>query len=309
VTADIIDCERVADDLSARITEDLEALRSAGVAVALATVVIGDDAVALGERDRLEGAASAVGISYESVQLPDSASNSELVSCVRSLAADPGVSGIVMVPPPPGQLDESSLRPAIDPVKDVEATGPENLGLLAMGRPRYVPTRAGAAYALLDAWIADHGHDPDDFYRRSRIVVVGGVNDVTTPAVLLGCMRQAPVASVDPGSSVGPQFGWYTRHADVLIVAAGAPALIRGEHVREGAIVLDASGIALRGGDYATSGAGGDVLFEEVVERALAVTAGPDGLSDVGTAVLMGNVVRAARAAGRQDPHLVGGRP
>ncbi|MHB8691008.1 MAG: tetrahydrofolate dehydrogenase/cyclohydrolase catalytic domain-containing protein [Solirubrobacteraceae bacterium] len=307
MTADIIDCERVAAEEIGRVTEDLEALRSAGVPVGLATVVIGDDAVALGERDRLERSASALGISCESVHLPESASDSVLVSCVRSLGADPWVSGIVLLPPPSGQLDESPLRPAIEPVKDVEATGPENLGLLAMGRPRYVPARAGAAYALLDAWIADHGHDPEDFYRRSRIVVVGGVNDVTTPAVLLGCMRQAPVASVDPGSSIGPQFGWYTRHADVLIVAAGAPALIRAEHVREGAIVLDAGGIALGGGD-ATRGAVGDVLFEEVVERALALTAGPEGISDVGTAVLMGNVVRAARAAGRQDLHLVGGR-
>jgi methylenetetrahydrofolate dehydrogenase (NADP+)/methenyltetrahydrofolate cyclohydrolase len=307
VTAELIDCESVADDLIGRVTEDLEALRSAAVPVGLATVVIGDDAVPLGQRDRLERAASALGISCESVHLPESASDSVLVSCLQSLGGDPGVSGVVMLPPPPGQLDESSLRAAIDPVKDVEATGPENLGLLAMGRPRYVPARAGAAYALLDGWIADHGHDPDDFYRRSRIVVVGGVNDVTTPAVLLGCMRQAPVASVDPGSSIGPQFGWYTRHADVLIVAAGAPALIRAEHVREGAIVLDAGGIVLGGGD-ATRGAAGDVLFEDVVERALALTAGPEGPSDVGTAVLMGNVVRAARAAGRQVPHLVGGR-
>jgi methylenetetrahydrofolate dehydrogenase (NADP+)/methenyltetrahydrofolate cyclohydrolase len=113
---------------------------------------------------------------------------------------------------------------------------------------------AEAAYAELDAWVAAQGFDADDYYRRSRVVVVGGPTRTATAALLLGVVRHAPVALVDP--DLIDQLGWYTRHADVLIVAAGLPGLIRAEHVRAGAIVIDTAT---------------DVAVQEVAARAGAV--------------------------------------
>jgi methylenetetrahydrofolate dehydrogenase (NADP+)/methenyltetrahydrofolate cyclohydrolase len=111
---------------------------------------------------------------------------------------------------------------------------------------------------------------------------------------------------VDPGAQAGPEFGWYTRHADVLIVAADIPGLIRAEHVKEGAIVIDAGATAASAGDGPVVG---DVVFAEVASRARAVIAGPTAFDQVRAAALIGNVVRAARLSAGVGTELVGSRP
>jgi methylenetetrahydrofolate dehydrogenase (NADP+) / methenyltetrahydrofolate cyclohydrolase len=305
MTVQAFDCTHVARRVLDGLDEDVRRLRDAGVGGGLATVLVGDDVVAATEQHRLERLARDVGVSCESVRLAESASDPDVVETVRSLNERAEISAITLLRPLPDCIDESAVRDAVDGHKDVEAAGPENVGLLAMGRPRYVPPTASAAYEVLDAWIASQGYDADDFYRRSRIVVVGGVNEIATSAVLLGCARRAPVASVDPAASGGAQLGWYTRHADVLIVAAGMPALVRAEHVREGAILVDAGSTSIRDEESGEPRIVGDVVLDEVTDRARVLTADPDGLAEVRAAVLMRSVVRAGLSARPSDLRLV----
>jgi methylenetetrahydrofolate dehydrogenase (NADP+)/methenyltetrahydrofolate cyclohydrolase len=185
----------------------------------------------------------------------------------------------------------------LSPVKDIESVHPENAGLLALGTPRYVPSTAASAFHVLDAWLDQVGEDRREFYHRSLIVVVGRSNNVGKPAVSLAYERQAAVESVDEWASRAQRLGWHTRRADVLIVAAGVPGLIRAEHIREGAIVLDV-GINLAT-DPETGGVRivGDVDFDTVAPRARAITPVPGGIGPVTDVWLLRNAVLAARNA------------
>ncbi|HET6185553.1 MAG TPA: bifunctional 5,10-methylenetetrahydrofolate dehydrogenase/5,10-methenyltetrahydrofolate cyclohydrolase [Trebonia sp.] len=220
----------------------------------------------------------------------------EVLSAIRSLNADPAVSGIVVLRPLPEQVSEAGVFCALAPVKDIEAVHPENAGLLALGTPRYVPSTAAAAFHVLDTWLDNTGEDRTEFYHRSLITVVGRSNNVGKPAISLAYDREASVESVDVWASRTGRLGWHTRRADVLIVAAGAAGLIRSEHIRAGAVVLDV-GIN-RAVDPATGATGmvGDVSFiSDVASRARAITPVPGGIGPVTDVWLIRNAVTAAR--------------
>jgi methylenetetrahydrofolate dehydrogenase (NADP+)/methenyltetrahydrofolate cyclohydrolase len=153
-----------------------------------------------------------------------------------------------------------------------------------------------------DEWLHDAGVAAEDFYHRSRIVVVGRSNNVGKPAISVAFTKQAAVTSIDEWASVDNRLGAHTRQADVLVVAAGVPGLIRAEHVRAGAVVLDV-GINLGTDETGVERVVGDVSLAEVVTRARAVTPVPGGIGPVTDVCLMRNAVQAARiaAAGRGE--------
>jgi methylenetetrahydrofolate dehydrogenase (NADP+)/methenyltetrahydrofolate cyclohydrolase len=156
---------------------------------------------------------------------------------------------------------------------------------------------------VLDHWLERSGVDPRSFYHRAHIVAVGRSNNVGKPIVSLAFDRQASVASIDRWASESGMLGWHTRRADVLVVAAGVPNLIRAEHVRAGAIVLDVGINFIRTAD---GGAHliGDVAFDEVAPRTRAITPVPGGIGPVtdvwllhNTLLASGHLTRSVRAA------------
>jgi methylenetetrahydrofolate dehydrogenase (NADP+)/methenyltetrahydrofolate cyclohydrolase len=297
MTAEIIDCERIARGLRGGIETELARLRNAEITVGLATLVVGDELVAVAEQRRLERVAAELGIAFESVRIPGSPPGAEVVETVRALNDDHTITAIVPMRPLPSRLDKLVALGAIDTHKDADAANPENVGLLTLGQPRRVPSKAAAIFEILDAWVSNAERDRRDFYRRSRIVVLAGEGDVGPAALLLGWARRAPVALVDPFASGGDRLGWYTRHADVLIAAADLPGLIRAEHVRRGAIVVDAGRTLVPDGNTGELRVLGDVAIDQVHARARAVTPVPNGVAMVSDMILMREVVRAAATA------------
>lgn len=308
MTAEIIDCERIARELRSGVEAELASLRAADIAVGLATVVVGDDPAALGDQRRLGRFAGELGVSCDPVRIPGSAAGADVAETIRGLGEDPVVTGIVVLGPLPSHLDEAMLLGTIRKSKDVDGAHPEHVGLMTLGDARNASSTGRAIFEVLDWWVADAGHDAGEFYRRSRIVVVGGASKVATEALLLGRARRAPVALVDPLARTGDQLGWYTRHADVLVVAANLPGLIRAEHVRRGVIVLDAGSTHLAGGDTGEVRVVGDVAFDEVVGQAGALTMVPNGIGAVREMVLLRSVARAAHAAHAETGVLEGAR-
>lgn len=291
MTAQLIDGRKIATRLREEVAAELHAAVADGVPVGLATVSVGDDQSARAYLRRIDRTAAALGVSRYRKTLPASAQVADVVAAVREFNRDPAVSGILVLRPLPPGVDETAVFAALDPRKDVEAVHPENAGLLALGIPRYVPSTAAAVFHLLDSWLDETGQDRVRFYRRSRIVVVGRSNNVGKPAVSLAYAKQAAVTSVDEWASVDNGLGAYTRRADVLIVAAGVPQLIRAEHVRAGAVVIDV-GINFV---ESTGRIVGDVAFDEIVDRARAVTPVPGGVGPVTDIWLMRNTVLAVR--------------
>jgi methylenetetrahydrofolate dehydrogenase (NADP+)/methenyltetrahydrofolate cyclohydrolase len=304
MTAEIIDGDKIAHDLKAIVRQELDSLRSAdvdsldhGLACGLAVVQVGDDYSSTVYWQRLARLGDELEVPCRRVHLPRSASEANLLAEVAALNADPTVTGILLLRPFPPQISESAVFRGLDPLKDIEAVHPENAGLVALGTPRYLPSTAASTFHVLDEWLANSGIDATNFYRNSLIVVVGRSNNVGKPAVSMAYSRQAAVESIDEWASRSGQLGWHTRRADVLIVAAGVPGLIRAEHVNEHAVVLDVGINPLT--DPATGAVQivGDVAFSEVMDRARALTPVPGGIGPVTDVWLLRNAILASRNA------------
>lgn len=294
MSAQIIDGRKIAQDLKAEVALEVKQLGADGIGCGLATVVVGDEYSSQAYERRLHRIAAELDVPSRSLTLPATSTEDEVRSEVRRLNDDPAVSGVLVLRPLPAHISEVAVFRTLSPVKDIEAVHPENAGLLALGTPRYVPSTAASVFYLLDQWLDDVGEDRRAFYHRSLIVVVGRSNNVGKPAVSLAYDRQAAVESVDEWVSRSGRLSWHTRRADVLIVAAGVAGLIRSEHVREGAIVLDVGINPLRDPQTGKVHMVGDVAFDEVLGRARAITPVPGGIGPVTDVWLLRNTVAAA---------------
>jgi methylenetetrahydrofolate dehydrogenase (NADP+) / methenyltetrahydrofolate cyclohydrolase len=300
MAAQVIDGRRIADDLKAEVAREAKRLEADGITSGIATLLVGDDYAAQAYERRIGKVAAEMGVACLQRRLPADVSQEEVLAEIGQLNASPSVSGVLILRPVPPHLCEEDIFTALVPEKDIEAVHPVNAGLLALGRPRYVPSTPAAVFHVLDAWLDAMGEDRASFYHRSLIVIVGRSNNVGKPAVSLAYDRQAAVESVDEWASRTGQLGRHTRRADVLIVAAGVPGLIRAEHVRDGAVVLD---VGINHVADPATGDGhfvGDVQFDVVAPRARAITPVPGGIGPVTDVWVIRNTVAAARTAARR---------
>jgi methylenetetrahydrofolate dehydrogenase (NADP+)/methenyltetrahydrofolate cyclohydrolase len=301
MTARLIDGRACARELSAGLADRVARLRAAGRHPGLAVISPAGDHGATVYARRLRRLADELGIGYTAHPLAATSTQVDVLRVVARLNADPAVSGILVLRPLPPDIDEAAVFCALDPAKDVESVHPENLGLLALGVPRFVPSTPAAVFHLLDTWLDAEGEDRAAFYHRSRIVVVGRSNTVGKPAVALGHAREAAVESVDVWADRTRGLGRHTRWADVLVVAAGSPGLIRAEHVSPDAIVIDVGINAVTGPDGRVRTVG-DVDAASVAQRARALTPVPGGVGPVTDVWLLRSTVEAAALEPEPEP-------
>jgi methylenetetrahydrofolate dehydrogenase (NADP+)/methenyltetrahydrofolate cyclohydrolase len=274
-------------------------VRSLHVSAGIATLRIGDDAAAAIYQRRIDAAASEVGLRSRVESLPSDASLRRVGRMIAELNADETISGILVLRPIPPHLPEAMVLRSIPPPKDVEAQHPENAGLLALGSPRFVPSTAGAAFALLDRHMEAQGRSPKVAYDGIDLVIVGRSNNVGKPAAILGLARNATVVSAHKHTADAGRLVEHTRLADVLIVAVGVPRLITGAMVRPGAVVIDIGINPVKAPD-GTVRLVGDVDFDSVIEVASAVSPVPGGVGPITDAWVLHNAVLAAERM--QDP-------
>ncbi|MGH9022708.1 MAG: bifunctional 5,10-methylenetetrahydrofolate dehydrogenase/5,10-methenyltetrahydrofolate cyclohydrolase [Acidimicrobiia bacterium] len=296
-----IDGTSLARELKQEVAQGVADLLSKGIRPGLATVSFeGDFAAAAYERG-LRRLASDLRFYYRCDTLPQDVEEADAVAAVGKLNAAPDVSGIVILRPLPSQISEGAMCQELDPLKDVEAVHPTNAGLLALGRPRYVPSTAASCFYLLDRYMLASGRDPLEFYARSNMVVVGRSANVGRPASLLGLARNATVVCCDEHTFRAGNLYEYTRNADILVVAAGVAGLIRGDHVKEGVIAVDV-GINPVASSTGVVSIVGDIDQGTVAERAEAITPVPGGVGPVTSVWLLKSTVQAARlVAGLDD--------
>ena len=304
----VIDGNRFADELKDDVVRERERLSERGLACGLATVAVGEDYGALAYQRRLGRLAAELDVTHRELRLAADTSTETVLSTVAELNEDRTISGVLVLRPLPEQIDESAIFRSLSPVKDIEAVHPENAGLLALGAPRYVPSTPASVYHVLDRWLDDAREDRATFYHHALIVVVGRSNNVGKPAVSLAYDRQAAVESVDIWATGAGRLGWHTRRADVLIVAAGAPGLIRAEHVKQDAVVLDVGINPLHDPDTGAVRMVGDVAFGEVAPRTRAITPVPGGIGPVTDVWLLRNTLAAAHRIAVAAPATAGAR-
>ncbi|HEY7966909.1 MAG TPA: bifunctional 5,10-methylenetetrahydrofolate dehydrogenase/5,10-methenyltetrahydrofolate cyclohydrolase [Solirubrobacteraceae bacterium] len=266
----------------------------------IATLLIGADEAARIYQRRIHRAAGQVGLASRDEELPPDASLERVAATVADLTADDSVTGILILRPIPAHLPEALVLRSIPPHKDVEAQHPENAGLLALGTPRFVPSTAGAAFALLDRHMQSLGRSLELAYDGVDLVIVGRSNNVGKPAAILGLARNATVISAHKHTADAGRLAEHTRLADILLVAAGVPGLITGEMVRPGAVVIDI-GINPVERDDGSVHLVGDVDFQSVIEVASAVSPVPGGVGPITDAWVLHNAVLAAEHLEAKD--------
>ena len=276
-----IDGKAVAAVVRAEVRERVVRLATRGIVPGLAAVLVGDDAASLVYVGNKEKACEQVGIRSLRHRLPASTSETELVALVRRLGHDADVHGILVQLPLPAPLRAQVVIEALAPEKDVDGLHPVNQGRLLAGLPGLRPCTPLGVLRLLDTTgVALAG---------ARAVVVGRSVLVGKPVAFLLLERHATVTlchsrTADLAGEVG--------RADVVVAATGQPALVRGEWIRPGAVVIDV-GIN-RGGDGRLCG---DVEFEPARARAALITPVPGGVGPMTVAMLLANTVTAAEQA------------
>ena len=267
----------LAEKLRERSRERSAALAARGIAPRLAVVSVGIDPAANTYLQRLAAHGKRLAIAVDEVDLPGEAPERQLVTTLERLGADPRINGILLLTPLPGALDEGHIVDHIVPAKDVEGMNPFNVGLLADGRPRFVPSTAEAIVELLKF----HGVT----LRGARATVVGRSTVIGRPAAYLLLKEDATVTIAH---SQTPDVRAVTRKASVVVVGVGRAGFLRGDMISPGTTVIDA------GINVTPKGIVGDVDVESVSPVAEALSPVPGGLGSVTTELLLRNVLTAA---------------
>jgi methylenetetrahydrofolate dehydrogenase (NADP+)/methenyltetrahydrofolate cyclohydrolase len=284
MTATLLDGKQLAQTMQAEIAVGVcDFVRQHNARPGLAAVLVGDNPASRIYVRNKRRACQQVGIDSFPHELPASTTQTELLALVARLNADPLVSGILVQLPLPKQISEAIIVDAVSPQKDVDGFGPESLGLLTAGRPRYrACTPFGICQLLVRNKIDVAG---------MHVVIVGRSNIVGKPLALM-LMQKEPGAdaTVTVCHSRTRDIGAITRSADVVVVAIGQAQFLKADMVRPGAVVVDVGMNRLPDGTLA-----GDVDFEAVRQVASAVTPVPGGVGPMTITMLLYNTLQAAR--------------
>jgi methylenetetrahydrofolate dehydrogenase (NADP+) / methenyltetrahydrofolate cyclohydrolase len=298
MTATLLDGTAIAKAMREDLRPRIAALAARGRRPGLGVLLVGDDpASAIYVRNKSR-ACEDLGLHHETTHLPATASTEEVLAVVERYNRTAEVSGILVQTPLPPQVDSERVLRGVDPAKDVDGFHPENVGLLVQKRPRFVAcTPAGIMEMLRRSDIAVSGR---------RAVVVGRSDIVGKPMALLLMHADATVTVCHSRTR---DLGAVTREADILVAAIGRAGLLRAEHVREGAVVVDVGMNRVTTAEaardlleparqevFARNGSAlvGDVHFPSVREVAAAITPVPGGVGPLTIAQLMVNTVAAA---------------
>ncbi len=275
-----LDGKQTAATIRAELASRVLALKARGITPGLGTVLVGDDPgshayVGGKHRDCAE-----IGINSIRVDLPATATQQEVESALTNLNADPACTGYIVQLPLPRGLDQGAALAAIDPAKDADGLHPMSLGRLVLNEPAPLPCTPRGIVELLRRY--------DVAINGTHVVVIGRGVTVGRPLGLL-LTRKSENATVTLCHTGTPDFGVFTRTADIVVVAAGVPGLLTADMVKPGAAVLDV------GITRTESGLVGDVA-PEVREVAGFVAPMPGGVGPMTRAMLLVNVVEMAEA-------------
>lgn len=279
MTAQLIDGKAIAANVREQVSRQVQARRHDGKrAPGLAVVLVGEDPASEVYVRNKHRACDQAGLHSVQHQLPTTTTQTELEALVDSLNADADIDGILVQLPLPEHLDERPILERIRPDKDVDGFHPYNLGRLAQRLPVLRPcTPKGIMTLLQESGIQARGLDA---------VIVGASNIVGRP-MAMELMLAGSTTTVCHRFTRNLES--HVRRADLLIVAVGKPGLVKGEWVKEGAVVIDVGINRQADGKLA-----GDVEFTPAAERASFITPVPGGVGPMTVASLLENTLHAA---------------
>lgn len=283
--AKIIDGKAVSASVRAHAAQQVTELKAKGVTPGLAVVIVGDDPASRTYVNNKKKACAEVGIYSEEYALPASTSQQELMDLVARLNNKKDINGILVQSPLPKGLDEEAVVEAINPIKDVDAFHPSNVGRIMIGNFHFLPcTPAGVIELLHSAQIDICG---------KNCVVVGRSNIVGKPMAMLLMHNNGTVTICH---SKTKNLTEICQNADILVAAIGKPKFISADMVKPGAVVIDVGMDRDENGKLC-----GDVDFASVEPKASYITPVPGGVGPMTIAMLMKNTITAAKIQNHID--------
>lgn len=280
--SNIIDGKAVAQKFRDKLKNEVSFLSGHGSKPGLAVILVGDNPASLLYTKAKAKACEELGINSFQYTLHKDISQTDLLWQISELNNDPKVHGILIQLPLPKHLNEELILETISPEKDVDGFHPFNVGRLVAGKPLFQPcTPLGIMKLLEDSAIDVSGKDA---------VVVGRSNIVGKPISIMLLQKNATV-TICHSKTINLQEK--IKRADILIAAIGKPHMIKGEWIKQGAVVIDVGINRLDNGKLA-----GDVEYEEAFKRTSFITPVPGGVGPMTIAMLMYNTVEAAKRQG-----------
>lgn len=285
-TAELMDgtglARRIVDHASAQAAT---ITRQTGTPPCLATVLVGDDPASTTYVRMKRARCEKAGIQSHYKPMPATTTTAQLVEVITELSQDPQVHGILLQHPTPSHIDERAAFEAIAPGKDVDGVTMHSFAAMSFGLPSFTSCTPGGIIRLLDAYQVD--------LAGKHAVVVGRSPILGKPVGMLLLARHATVTYCHSHTRALPAM---VGQADVLVAAVGRPRFINGEHIKPGAVVIDAG--------Y-NPGNIGDVDFDTARTRASLITPVPGGVGPMTIAVLLAQTIDAAVQQSGLDPNAL----
>ncbi|MDC3336259.1 bifunctional 5,10-methylene-tetrahydrofolate dehydrogenase/5,10-methylene-tetrahydrofolate cyclohydrolase [Flavobacteriales bacterium] len=287
---EILDGKLTSASIKEEIAQDVaKFVASGGRKPHLAAVLVGENGASLTYVNAKVKACEQVGFDSTLVQLPVSISEEALLSEIDKLNKDASLDGFIVQLPLPDHIDESKVTMAINPKKDVDGFHPENIGLMALNLPTFLPATPFGIVQMLERYQVETS--------GKHCVVVGRSHIVGSPMSILMARNAYPGnCTVTLTHSRTVNLKEICGTADILIVALGKPEFITAEYVKEGAVIVDV-GITRIADDSKKSGFKllGDVKFDEVAPKCAFITPVPGGVGPMTIVSLLKNTLQAAK--------------
>ncbi|SFA71863.1 methylenetetrahydrofolate dehydrogenase (NADP+) / methenyltetrahydrofolate cyclohydrolase [Lentibacillus halodurans] len=279
MTADVIDGKALAHKLRGEMTREVSQLKDQAIFPHLTVIIVGDDPASKSYVNGKKKASAETGISSDIIEMPSSTSEDKLLEKIYELNSDKTVHGILVQLPLPVHIHEQRIIEAINPDKDVDGFHPINIGKMMTGNDTFLPCTPYGIITML--------HSYGIQLEGKHAVVIGRSNIVGKPVGQLLLNEHATVTYCHSKTSYLTSF---TADADILIVAVGKPNVIRSEHIKQGAVIIDVGINRLNDGTLT-----GDVDFESAAEKASYITPVPKGVGPMTITMLLSNTIKAAK--------------
>ena len=275
----IIDGKAVSKKVKEDVKAECEQLKAKGITPGLAVIIVGDDPASQVYVHNKEVACEACGFYSVKYALPAETTQDELNALVDKLNKDDKINGILCQLPLPSHLDDKEVINRIDPLKDVDAFHPVNVGAIMIGDYNYLPCTPAGVMELI--------HSTGIDVSGKKAVVIGRSNIVGKPMAMLLLHENA---TVEITHSRTRDLAEITKDADILVAAIGKAKFVKADMVKDGAVVIDVGMNRDENGKLC-----GDVDFEDVKDKCSFITPVPGGVGPMTIAMLMKNTLTAAK--------------
>ncbi|MFJ5757946.1 bifunctional methylenetetrahydrofolate dehydrogenase/methenyltetrahydrofolate cyclohydrolase FolD [Neobacillus sp. NPDC093182] len=279
MVATIIDGKEIAAKKKVEIASEVQKLKELGITPGLAVILVGNNHASRTYVTNKEKTCRDLGMHSVLIELPEMATQEELLTKIEELNGDPAIHGILVQLPLPKHIDETRVIESISPLKDVDGFHPINIGRMMTGQDAFLPCTPYGIMVLLE--------EMDISVAGKHVVVVGRSNIVGKPVGQLFLNQHATVTYCH-SKTIDLQY--HTSQADILVAAVGIANFIKAEHVKEGAVVIDVGINRNEAGKLC-----GDVAFDEVSQKAGYITPVPKGVGPMTITMLMYNTLKSAK--------------